>query len=196
VLPKVKSGSKVEIETRLSEAPEVRRGIADNVRAQLTAAGAVDPKVRVLSAYKQGYLWMTEQVIPELKGKNPRNVHAKVAEYHPDLSKKYKFYMVPSRWVHELYPVDEIFLRDLGIAKDNFSVEIVNDPKDIYTVDVTDAAGKVVYHTTFSPKTVEREYLDKFPGWSRVLVTTGWISASVNGTSVVDERIATDPERF
>ena len=104
--------------------------------------------------------------------------------------------MVPSRWVHELYPVDEIFLRDLGIAKDNFSVEIVNDPKDIYTVEATDAAGEVVYHTAFSPKTVEREYLDKFPGWSRVLVTTGWISASVNGTSVVDERIATDPERF
>ena len=43
---------------------------------------------------------------------------------------------------------------------------------------------------------VEREYLDKFPGWSRVVVTTGWLSASVDGASVVDERIATDPERF
>ncbi len=196
VLPKVKSGSKVDLETRLSESPEVRRGIADKVREQLAAAGAVDPKVRVLSAYKQGYLWMTEQVIPELKGKGARTVHVKVAEYHPDLSKKYKFYMVPSRWVHELYPVDEIFQRDLSIAKDNFSVELVNDPKDIYTVEAADAAGKVVYRTAFSPKTVEREYLDKFPGWSRVLVTTGWIAASVNGTSVVDERIATDPERF
>jgi hypothetical protein len=196
LLPKVKSGSKVELEARLSESPEVRRGIADRAREQLVAAGAADPKVRVLSAYKQGYLWMTEQVIPELRGKGARTVHVKVAEYHPDLSKKYKFYMVPSRWVHELYPVDEIFQRDLSIAKDNFSVELVNDPKDIYTVEASDAAGKVVYRNTFSPKTVEREYLDKFPGWSRVLVTTGWIAASVNGTSVVDERIATDPERF
>src|SRR5262249_703164 len=48
----------------------------------------------------------------------------------------------------------------------------------------------------FSPKTVEREYLDKFPGWSRVVVTTGWIAASIDGASVVDRRIATDPERF
>jgi hypothetical protein len=196
VLPKVKRGSKVDLETRLSEAPELRRDLADQARAQLVAAGAVDPAVRVLSAYKQGYLWMTEQVMPALKGKNARAIKVRVAEYHPDLSKKYKFYMVPSRWVHELYPVDEIFQRDLGIAKDAFSIELVSNPKDIYELETTDAAGKIVYRAAFSPKTVEREYLDKFPGWSRVIVTTGWMTAAVDGASVVDQRIATDPERF
>jgi zinc carboxypeptidase len=196
VLPKVKSGSKVDVEVRVSESPEVRRGLADELRDQLAKAGAASPAVRVLSAYKQGYLWMTEQVLPELKGKGAKAVHVKVAEYHPDLSKKYKFYMVPSRWVHELYPVDEIFQRELAIQKDSFSVELVDTPKNIYSVDATDAGGKVVYHGEFSPKTVEREYLDKFPGWSRILVTTGWLSASVDGSPVVDERIATDPERF
>ena len=196
VLPKVKAGSKVDLEARLSESPEVRRVIVAQARAQLASAGAADAKVRVLSAYKQGYLWMTEQVIPELKGRNARHVHVKVAEYHPDLSKKYKFYMVPSRWVHELYPVDEIFQRELGIAKEAFGVELVDDPKDTYSVEATDAAGKIVYRGSFSPKTVEREYLDKFPGWSRVVVTTGWLSASVDGAPVVDRRIATDPERF
>ncbi|HXI31091.1 MAG TPA: hypothetical protein VNG89_21790, partial [Vicinamibacterales bacterium] len=196
VLPKVKRGSRVSLEARLSESPEVRRTIVDDARGRLTAAGASEATVKVLSAYKQGYLWMTEQVIPELKGKNARAIKVKVAEYHPDLSKKYKFYMVPSRWVHELYPVDEIFQRDLGIAKDAFSVELVDNAKDIYSVEATDGAGKVVYRTAFSPKTVEREYLDKFPGWSRVIVTTGWLSASVDGATVADERIATDPERF
>jgi len=174
----------------------VRRRIVEQARAQLAAAGAADPKVRVLSAYKQGYLWLAEQVIPELKGRRAHAIRVKVAEYHPDLSRKYKFYMVPSRWVHELYPVDELFLRDLGIAKEAFSVELVSDPKDTYAVEALDAAGQVVYRAAFSPRTVEREYLDKFPGWSRVVVTTGWLSASVDGTSVVDRRIATDPERF
>ncbi|MBI3490428.1 MAG: hypothetical protein HY047_01305 [Acidobacteria bacterium] len=196
ILPSVKGGSKVDLEARLSEAPEVRRGIADAVAARLSKAGAVDPKVRVLSAYKQGYLWMTEQVMPELKKRGARAVHVKVAEYHPDLSKKYKFYMVPSRWVHELYPVDEIVQRDLGMPKDAFSVELVDGPKDTYALEATDAAGKVVYRASFSPKTVEREYLDKFPGWSRVVVTTGWLTASIDGTTVADQRIATDPERF
>ena len=196
ILPKVRRGSKVAVEARLSESPAIRRKIVDEARAQLTAAGAGEANVRVLSAYKQGYLWMTEQVIPELKGKNARAVKVKVAEYHPDLTRKYKFYMVPSRWVHELYPVDEIFQRDLGIARDAFSVELVNDAKQIYSVEATDAAGRVVYRTSFSPKTVEREYLEKFPGWSRVIVTTGWLSAAVDGTTVVDQRIETDPERF
>ncbi|HKB12080.1 MAG TPA: M14 family zinc carboxypeptidase [Vicinamibacterales bacterium] len=196
ILPKLTRGSKVSIEARLSESPEVRRKIAEDARAQLTAAGAGEASVRVLSAYKQGYLWMTEQVIPELKGRNARSIKVKVAEYHPDLSKKYKFYMVPSRWVHELYPVDEIFQRDLGIAKDAFSVELVNGASEIYSLEASDAAGRVVYRAAFSPKTVEREYLDKFPGWSRVIVTTGWLAASIDGKTVVDQRIATDPERF
>src|SRR3989441_5866001 len=195
VLPKVKAGSKVDLEVRLSESPDVRGKIKEDARAQLVKAGATDPRVRVLSAYKQGYLWMTEQVIPELKGKGAKTLHVKVAEYQLDLTKKYKFYMVPSRWVHELYPVDEIFLRDLGLAKDNFSVELVKDPKDIYSVEATDDSGKVVYRGAFSPKTVDREYLDRFPGWSRVVVTTGWLSASIDGAPAVDERIATDPER-
>src|SRR5262249_59526 len=78
VLPKVKRGSKVDLEVRLSESPELRRGIVEQARAQLIAAGAADPAVRVLSAYKQGYLWMTEQVIPELKGKGARAIKVKV----------------------------------------------------------------------------------------------------------------------
>src|SRR6185295_14555778 len=113
VLPKVKAGSNVVLETRLSEAPQVRKTIADQARAELVKAGAKDPKVRVLSAYKQGYLWLTEVVIPELKGKAAKSVNIWIAANNPDLTKKYRFYEVPSRWLHELYPADEIFEREL-----------------------------------------------------------------------------------
>lgn len=196
VLPKVKAGSTVALETRLSESPEERKSIAAQARDQLVKAGAKDPTVTVLSAYKQGYLWLTEQVIPALKGKGARSIYIKVASDNSDLTKKYKFYEVPSRWVQELYPADEIFERELGVAKANFQMELVDNPKDIYTLEAQNASGQVVYKAAFSPKWVEREYLDKFPGWTRVKVTTGWISASVDGQNVVDERIATDPERF
>jgi len=196
VLPAVKAGSEVRLEARLSESPEYRREIAEQARAELAQAGASDPQVTVLSAYKQGFLWLTEQVIPALEGKNVRSVRVKVREYHPDLSKDFKFYMVPTRWLHELYPVDEIFARELGLAKDRFTLELVPDAEDIYTLEAVDRGGHVVYSATFSPKVVEREYLDKFPGWSRVEVTTGWLTAAVDGQTVVDARIATDPERF
>lgn len=196
VLPKVKPASKVVIEARLSESPQVRLDIAAKARAELAKTGVTDARVVILSAYKQGFLWLAEQVVPELKGKGARSILIKVASVPPDFTKKYKFYSMPSRWLHELYPADEIFQRDLGIARDSFRLELVGDAGEIYSLEASDAAGKVIYRNSFSPKFVEREYLDKFPGWSRVQVTTGWIHATVDGNSVVDARIATDPERF
>jgi hypothetical protein len=196
VLPKVKAGSTVTLETRLSESPALRKKIAADAREQLVKAGAKDPSVQVLSAYKQGFLWLTEQVMPELKGKGAKSIYIKVATDNPDLTKKYKFYEVPSRWLHELYPADELFERDLGIPKANFQLELVDDAKDTYTLEAQNASGQAVYKATFSPKWVEREYLEKFPGWTRVKVTTGWISATVDGQSAIDQRIETDPERF
>jgi hypothetical protein len=196
VLPKVKAGSTVSLETRLSESPAMRKAIAAQAREQLVKAGAKDPSVKVLSAYKQGYLWLTEQVIPELKGKGAKSVYIKIATNNPDLTKKYKFYEVPSRWLHELYPADEIFERELGLPKAAFQMELVDNPKDVYTLEAQNASGQVVYKAAFSPKWVEREYLEKFPGWTRVKVTTGWIAATVDGASAIDQRIATDPERF
>jgi murein tripeptide amidase MpaA len=196
VIPKVKAGSRVEVEARLSEAPELRAAIAAEARAELARAGAADPKVTILSAYKQGYSWVTERVIPELKGKNARAIRIKVAAHKPDLSKKFKFYSLPSRWLHELYPVDEIVQREAGIPVGAFRMELVEGAADIYSLEATGASGTVVYRSTFSPKYVEREYLDKFPGWSRVEVTTGWLRASVDGQVACDTRIETDPERF
>ena len=196
LLPKVVRGAPVVVEARVSESPEVRRQLAEEIRAQLTQAGAADPRVDVLSAYKQGFLWMTELVIPALKGRGVRAIRVRVAEYKPDFSKKFKFYQVPSRWLHELYPVDEIVARELGVTRDRFSLELVDESKDIYTVEAQDGSGRPIERFTFSPKFEEREYLDKFPGWSRVDVTTGWLRADVNGQTVTDMRIKTDPERF
>src|SRR5262249_11211920 len=145
---------------------------------------------------KQGYLWLIEQVIPELKGKAAKSISIKIATNNPDLTKKYRFYEVPSRWLHELYPADEIFERELGIPTAAFQMELVDEAKDTYSLEAQNASGQVVYKAAFSPKWVEREYLDKFPGWTRVKVTTGWIAASVDGQTAIDRRIATDPERF
>lgn len=196
VLPRVKPGSTVELETRLSESPEFRRDLASQITAELTKAGAADPQVRVRSAYKQGFLWLTEEVFPALRGRGVQSIRIRVAEHHPDLSKDYKFYMVPSRWLHELYPADEVMARELGLKAEAFELELDPDATEIYTLEARDAAGAVVHQATFSPRFVEREYLDKFPGWSRVEVTTGWIRAVIGGDTVVNARIATDPERF
>ncbi len=196
VLPAVAAGSAVTVEARLSEPPDLRRRIAEEARAELLKAGAASADVKIRSAYKQGFLWLTEEVIPQLKRRGAKSIRIRALAYAPDLTKKYKFYQVPSRWLHELYPVDEVMHRELGIPTDAVSLELAEKAADIYTVEAMDGSGAVVFKGSFSPKHVEREYLDKFPGWSRVDVTTGWLTASVNGKNVVDQRIATDPERF
>jgi hypothetical protein len=61
-------------------------------------------------------------------------------------------------------------------------------------MEATDAAGNSASRD-IQLRVVEREF-DKFPGWSRVDVTTGWITAAVDGQTAVDARIQTDPERF
>jgi hypothetical protein len=196
LLPKVGAGADVDVEARLSEPLKLRQELAARVREELIKAGAVNPRVRILCAYKQGYSWLTEEVIPALRGRGARAIRLRIAAFKPDLSKKYKFYTVPTRWLHELYPVDEILQRDLGISTSAFTMELVDGPKDVYALDALDASGRVVHRATFSPKVVEREYLEQFPGWSRVEVTTGWLTATVGGRTAVDTRIETDPERF
>lgn len=200
VLPKVTKGSSVTMDVRLSEAPELRKQLVEETRAALIAAGAASADVKVRSAYKQGFLWMSEEVLPALKGKNVATVHVKVAEHKPDFTKKYKFYQVPTRWLHELYPIDELIAKQLAIPASAYSMELVDAPAggkiETYDVEAKDRAGKVVFRAAFSPKSVEREYLDKFPGWSKVDVTTGWLNATVNGQAVIDTRIQTDSERF
>ncbi|TAK16701.1 MAG: hypothetical protein EPO35_04790, partial [Acidobacteria bacterium] len=180
VLPKVVAGSVVTLEARLSESPEVRADLAKEVRQALIAAGAARTDVHIRSAYKQGFLWMSEEVLPSLKGKNVASIAVKVAEYAPDFSKKFRFYQVPTRWLHELYPIDELMARELSLPLSAYSMELVTVPASgpIYEVDAKDRAGKSVFHATFSPKHVEREYLEKFPGWSRVDFTTGWLTVA------------------
>ncbi len=196
VLPAVKPGSTVRLDVRLSESPELRRALADEVRQAVTGAGASSADVRVRSAYKQGFLWMVEEVVPALEGRQVATVDVRVKEHKPDFSQDFRFHTVPTRWLHELYPIDEILRRDVGVPLTGFAMELVDDAAETYAVVARDRRGRVVYEGSFSPAVVEREYLHKFPGWSRVEVTTGWVSATVDGTTLVDERIATDPERF
>ena len=113
--------SKVDLEARLSESPEIRRGLAEQARAQLQAAGAAESEGACALCLQAGLSLADRAGDSRAEGQERARREDQGRRVQSDLSKKYKFYMVPSRWVHELYPVDEMFQRDLGIAKDAFS---------------------------------------------------------------------------
>jgi len=102
----------------------------------------------------------------------------------------------PTRWLLELYPIDEMLAKELNVdlKKIRFEMRPIGSPA--YEVIATAAGGAELLRRTFDPKFVERAFFDRFPDYEHVRVTTGWIKADVAGRVVADERIATDPERF
>jgi len=198
VVPAVKKRAAVAIEARLSEPPEVRRQIEAQARAELVKAGADDANTRVtvLSAYKQGYSWLYDVVRPALAGKPIDRITIRFAEIGPPPGWKQQGMFAPTRWLLELYPIDEILASELklDLAQIHFEKAPIGSPA--YEVIATAKGGGELLRRTFDPAVVERTFFDRFPEYEKVRVTTGWIKADVGGRTAIDERIETDPERF
>ena len=186
------------VEARLSEPPEIRRQIEQQARAELIKAGADEKatSVTVLSAYKQGYSWLYDVVRPALDGKAVDQITIRFAEIGPPSGWKQQGMYAPTRWLLEIYPIDEILASELKIDLKNIHFEMTPIGSPAYDVIATARGGAQLFRRTFEPAIVERPFFDRFPDYEHVRVTTGWIRADVAGTPAVDERIATDPERF
>ena len=198
VIPGLKKKPAVTVEARLSEPPEIRRQIEQQARAELIKAGADDKAttVTVLSAYKQGYSWLDDVVRPALEGKAVDQLTIKFAEIGPPAGWTQQGMYAPTRWLLEIYPIDEILASALKIDLKNIHFEMAPIGSPAYEVTATAKDGASLFRRTFDPAIVERPFFDRFPDYEHVRVTTGWIKASVGGRTAVDERIATDPERF
>ncbi len=187
----------VVLEARVSESPEMRAKLRDQILAELKSAGA-DPQqanVHVLSAYKQGYSWLVDQVEPELKTKNAAKIKIEFARYE-DPAKQSTMGTV-SRWGAELFPVDEVLARDLKMPLANIELaEKSNAEGPTYTVHAFDAAGAEVLKQDFSVKSVTRPYSEQFPHYETVHVATGWVLLKSGKNTLLDERVETDPEYF
>ncbi|MDH3223648.1 MAG: cellulose biosynthesis cyclic di-GMP-binding regulatory protein BcsB, partial [Gemmatimonadota bacterium] len=194
VLPNVAPGSVVELEARLSEPPELRATIAREARERLLAAGAgASSSVRILSAFKQGFFWLDEVIKPALEEEDVGEIVISFLENEPPEAWPHQAILTPLRWLHEIYPIDELLARDLGLPLDRIRFEMVEEGPT-YHVSVRAPGGREILAESFEPRWVLRPYFDHFDDYERVRVTTGSITARIDGTEVVDQRIVTDPE--
>lgn len=200
VLPAAKLAPKapVRIEARLSEPPALRAAIEKQVRQELVAAGVLDSgiSVTVLSAYKQGYSWLIDSVMPRLVGKDVGTLTLRFAEIGPPAEWKTQTVFAPTRWLLEAYPFADVMARDLKLDLKQIVIEKQPVGSPAYEVVVAGKDGAELLRETFEPRFVLRSMFDRLPDYEKTRVTTGWIEASVNGRSVASERIATDYERF
>ncbi|HET7619659.1 MAG TPA: M14 family metallopeptidase [Vicinamibacterales bacterium] len=198
VIPAVSRRKKqpVVVEARVSEPPELRRQLEQEIRDEILKAGASEASVRVLSAYKQGFSWLDEVVKPAVAGKPIDRITIRFAKVGPPAEWKQQATYAPTRWLLEIYPIAEVLARDLKIDVNRIAFEEAPIDAPPYEVTVTGTGGAQLYHGTFAPKFVLRQFFDQFVDYEKVRITTGWLDARVGQTSVADERIPTDPETF
>jgi len=197
VLPGVRRGEAVRLEVRLSEPPAVRAELAAEARDALLRAGA-DPastEVVVLSAFKQGYSWLYDVIRPRLEASQPDEIVISFRRNEPPEEWPQQAINTPVRWLHEIFPIDEVLARDLGIDLERIRFEETHDGPT-YSVTATDRTGAEILSESFDPKWVLRPYFDRFEDYEHVRVTTGWITATAGNRTLTDERIVTDPEAF
>jgi len=197
VLPAARSGTPIRVTARLSEPPEVRERLADEALMALVEAGAdaSGTEVVVLSAFKQGFSWLNDVIRPQIDGADIGEVVVRFRRNDPPEDWPQQAINTPIRWLHEIFPIDEVFARDLDLDLEQIRFEEVLDGPT-YEVRVTDRSGGEILSDTFDPKWVLRPYFDRFEDYEQVRVTTGWMEASAGGRTLVDERIVTDPETF
>lgn len=213
VLPNIKGGQIVKVAGMLSEDAQIRRALEDKLKDEIIAKGAIPGKVQILSSYKSGYSWIEEDVLPALKTidgchsvkirfsylMNARGDDTFEDESMPNYGKHMddpeKFFDIPTRWLQELFPVDELIERELCLNRDNVHFQRDDNMGHVYCLEAMDEEGHVLYRDCFDPKYVEKPYIKKYPQIGVTHVTTGWLEAEIDGKKAASERIETDIEK-
>jgi hypothetical protein len=197
-LPRITATGRGRIEVRLSEPPEIRARLAEEIRRELAGRGVAGAafEIHVLSAYKQGYSWLSDVILPRLRGQPIARIEITYHNLRDSKEVRWQSVVSHTRWLQEIYPIDAVLARELGIPDSAVVFQATQQARPIYRVRALGVTGAVILDETFDPKYVVRPYFDLFPEYDSVRVTTGWARVEVDGATVLDRRIATDPESF
>jgi hypothetical protein len=185
----------LRISLGLSESPDIRQKVKKQVEALFAESQKARAEVEVLSAYKQGFFWLLEKVLPQLRGKAVGQIIIRFAEEKENLSRPKRFYSEPARWLQELYPVDEIMARDLNLPLDKIHLELKPAGAAVYEVIAYDAKNAVLFQQSFSPRIREIPYLKPLPEWGTVKLTTGWLRIEAGNDVIIDTPLKCDLEK-
>jgi hypothetical protein len=186
----------VQVSLGISESPAVRAKVKERIESVLAEQGFSGSDVEVFSAYKQGFFWLIEKIAPSLKGKGVHRLNVRFRADEDPRNILKRSYAEPYRWLHELYPADEIVARELQIPVERIEFEVKSASGPAYEVQAFDEKNSLIFQQSFSPRTREIPFLDVLPEWGRVQATTGWLRVEAGKETVLDVSLRTDLERF
>jgi hypothetical protein len=201
ILPKLQTMAKGElfIDLRLSEPREVLEQQVKWIKDMVVKAGFKEEgvKIRAFSAYKQGFHWIKDDLVPRIKASRAATIKIRFSDFPLNFEETRKYWPESVRWLQELYPIDEILAKELDIP-----IEAIHFIKDetlkeaIYEFTVLSKSGDMLFKETFSPFTTEIDFQDRFQDWGEVMVCTGGIRVEGNNEVIFSSTIDTDPLRL
>lgn len=216
VYPRVTPGDEVVLEACLSEDYAVRARTSQLIQDHIHSLGA-GCRIQLLCAYKQGYSWLEEAVLPQVRN---LPIHEVLIRFRPflapgisdwgDVDGAVPSYQLgggnPERWLdlpirhlQELYPAHDLVTDALGLAPGSVRFEAMEDSTDsdgaTYQFVGRNKAGDMVHEAAYTASWTERPYLTGYPGLGLVHPPTGHLRVWINGTRTVDQRITTDLEK-
>lgn len=186
----------LELDVRVSEPLEVRSALRSAILDVLARQGTPPDRCHVVvrPTYKQGSSWLLEEVLPRLRAlPGVDGVAIRCRRFSAPSGAGWV--ELPTRWIQELFPVDELLAGELGLDTAAVQYELRDDLAATYEV-VAWNRGDAVWRDEFKATFDERPYLAGYPHWGLVHPDTGWLSARADGTTLLDERVPTDRECF
>jgi hypothetical protein len=196
---RIAAGQRVNLIARVSEGPEERRKLGDQLK-QILASGGADSAhstIEVLCAFKQGYSWLMDEIAPALTGKPVASLRIDFARNVDSTS--VRAMQSDARWVQELYPADEMLARRFRLPLEKIALNEIEEPDSrtpTYRVHAFDAAAHEILTRDFTVSTVMQPYNGVIPRYEQVQVETGWVRLEAASKVILNERIKTDIEEF
>lgn len=215
VYPKLKKGDRLWVEGAVSEEAYIRERIVRQIGEAADAAGADLEGTQLICAYKQGYSWMDEIVIPAVKAQKTQQVEIFFKPFLPEgetvwldengATPSYhnlkaddpnKWYDLPIRYLQELYPIQDILTEKLSVSAKQVIFKAYEGTEDLtYLCRVTADDGSIREYK-YLARCSKRPYLDEYPKLGKVHPATGYIKVLLNGKEILNRNLTTDLERI
>ena len=209
----LQAGDKVCVYGALSEDKEVRTKLVERLQNTVAETGAVLEYSEVICAYKQGFSWIDEIIIPRVKGKDVSKVEVYFKPFLPEGETEWvdengatpsyhnvkaedpdRWYDLPIRYLQELYPIEDVLVKELGIEREQVVFLPYEGTADITYLCKVSTEESVLVEESYKAQWSERPYMDSYPQLGKVHPSTGYIKVLVNGEEKVYRQISTDLE--
>lgn len=213
VYPALRSGDVLRVEGAISEDQNVRSEMAAKIQGKAEELGVKESKIELICAYKQGFSWIDEIVIPEVEKGEPDEIEIYFKPFLPEGQTEWldengatpsyhnlqadnpdKWYDLPIRYLQELYPIEDVLVKRLGIERTDVKFLPYEGDEDLTYLCKVYKEGQVCYENTYKARCSERPYLNEYPQMGKVHPSTGYLRVWINEKEILNRTIKTDLE--